>query len=258
MTAQGMICDLRSDTVTKPDRGMLRAMTLAEVGDDVFGEDPTVAKLEETVADMLGHEAGLFCVTGSLANMLAVRLLVSEGEEILCDAQAHIVRAELGGHAAFGAITTRTWPTTAPGGVPGEISPDLIGDMVSPRGNEFLVSTAAVSVENTHNFAGGAVQPVMLLRRLHHDMERQEIHVHLDGARLWNACAAVGASAHEYGKCATLVCVCLSKGLGAPAGSLLVGPAELIDRARLLRKRFGAGWRQAGVLAAAGLYALVS
>jgi threonine aldolase len=230
---------------------MLAAMTSAETGDDVYGEDPTVRALEERVAELLGHQAGLFTVTGSLANMLGIRSWVRPGQELLCEAQAHVVRAELGGHASWHAVTTRTWAHPR-----GRIDLDAVRAMLSPDAGPFLVSTAAVAVENTHNFAGGSVQPLPDLRALRDLVDGTGVRLHLDGARLWNAHIATGADLDAMGRLFDTVSVCLSKGLGAPVGSVLVGPDEIIAEARHWRKRMGAGWRQAGVLAAAGIYAL--
>jgi len=245
------VVDLRSDTVTRPTDGMRRAMAYAEVGDDVYGEDPTVNALEAHVAGLLGHEAGLFTPTGSLANMLGVRLLVDAGQELLCDSLAHVVRAELGGHAVLGQVTTRTFA-----GPRGLLDAEAALAMAAPDAGPYLVSTAAIAVENTHNFGGGTVQPLAQLRRLRAGAAALGIAVHLDGARLWNAHVATGVPLHEYGGLADTVSVCLSKGLGAPVGSVLVSSAERIARARIWRKRYGAGLRQAGVLAAAGRYAI--
>ncbi|WP_328322528.1 beta-eliminating lyase-related protein [Kribbella sp. NBC_00382] len=241
--------DLRSDTVTKPSAGMLAAMTSAPLGDDVYGEDPTVTELEETVAALLGHEAGLFTVTGSLANILGVRALVAPGSEVLCEASAHIARAELGAHAAVSGVTTRTW--SAPGG---QIDLDQIRALIAPDLGPYFVQTAAVSVENTHNFGGGAIQ--RSYDALADELDSIGMPLHLDGARLWNASVASGISMKAYASRAAAASVCLSKGLGAPIGSVLVGSAELVKESRVWRKRLGAGWRQAGVLAAAGLYAI--
>ena len=246
-----MLIDLRSDTVTRPTAGMLAAMASAETGDDVYAEDPTVRVLEERVASMLGHEAGLFTVTGSLANMLGIRAWVGPGQEVLCEARAHVVRAELGGHAAWHGVTTRTWSDPN-----GHVDLDAVGSMLAPDAGPYLVSTAAVAVENTHNFAGGAVQPLADLRALRDLVDGTGVRLHLDGARLWNAHVATGTALPVYGELFDTVSVCLSKGLGAPIGSVLVGPREAIGQARQWRKRMGAGWRQAGVLAAAGNYAL--
>jgi threonine aldolase len=245
------VIDLRSDTVTRPTDAMRQAMASAEVGDDVYGEDPSVAALEERVAELLGHEAALFTVTGSLANLLAVRLLVEAGQEVLCESQAHIARAELGAHGALSGVTMRTW--SAPRGL---VDVAAIDAMLAPDLGPFLVRTAAVSVENTHNFGGGSVQPLTALQELRALADRTGIAVHLDGARLWNAAVASGVSLADYAGLADTVSVCLSKGLGAPVGSLVAGTSEQIALARVWRKRLGAGWRQAGVLAAAGLYAL--
>ncbi|MET7284075.1 GntG family PLP-dependent aldolase [Kribbella sp. NPDC005582] len=241
--------DLRSDTVTRPSAGMLAAMTSAPVGDDVYGEDPTVNRLEETVAGLLGHEAGLFTTTGSLANLLGVQALVPRGGELLCEASAHVVRAELGGHAAVSGVTTRTWSAPA-----GQIDLEQIRSLITPDLGPYFVTTSAVSVENTHNFGGGAIQHGY--DALADELESRGIPLHLDGARLWNAAVATGRTPASYAARAAAVSVCLSKGLGAPVGSVLVGSTELIREARVWRKRLGAGWRQAGILAAAGLYAL--
>ena len=243
--------DLRSDTVTRPSPGMRAAMAAAEVGDDVYGEDPTVLALQERVAALLGHEAALFTPTGSMANQLGLRLLARPGEEVLCDSQAHVVRAELGAHAAFGAVTTRTW--NAPDGL--FAAADVIG-MAVPESSTHLVRTGVVAVENTHNFGGGTVQPLDELATLRSWAAESSVRLHLDGARLWNAHAATGTSLQTYGRLFDTVSVCLSKGLGAPIGSLIAGSADLVTGARWWRKRLGGGMRQVGVLAAAGLYAL--
>jgi threonine aldolase len=245
------VIDLRSDTVTRPTAGMRRAMAEAEVGDDVYGEDPTVNRLEAEVASLLGHEAGLYCPTGSMTNMLGVRMLVGPGQELLCDSLAHVVRAELGGHAALAGVTTRTWPSSR-----GRLDAEVPLSMATPDAGIHLVSTAAIAVENTHNFGGGTIQPVEQLRLLRQRTAALGIAVHIDGARLWNAHVATGVPLAEYGACADTVSVCLSKGLGAPIGSVLVSTAERIAAARVWRKRYGGGMRQVGVLAAAGRYAL--
>ena len=243
--------DLRSDTVTQPTEGMRQAMARAEVGDDVYGEDPTVRALEERVAGLLGHEAALFTPTGSMANVLAVGALVSPGQEVLCESSAHIARAELGAHAAIGGLTMRTW--THPRG---QVDLTAIAAMFAPDMGPFFVPTAAISVENTHNFAGGAVLPLQDLRDLREFTLGAGARVHLDGARLWNAHVATGTPLAGYGAVADVVTVCLSKGLGAPVGSLLAGPADAVAQARVRRKRLGGGMRQVGILAAAGLHAL--
>ena len=243
--------DLRSDTLTRPTEAMRRAMAAAEVGDDVYGEDPAIAALEERVADLLGHEAGLFCATGSLANLLGVAQLVPPGKELLCDARAHVVRAELGAHGALAGVTTRTWPTGD-----GRIDPGTVMAPAEPAAGPYLVSTAAIAVENTHNFASGVVQPYESMADLSQQARKVGIGMHLDGARLWNAHVATGIPLIDYGRLFDTVNVCFSKGLGAPVGSVLVASAERVAGARVLRKRLGAGWRQAGVLAAAAEHAL--
>ncbi len=226
-------------------------MARAPVGDDVYGEDPTASALEAQVADLLGHEAGLFVPSGSLGNQLGVRLLVPPGAELLCDHQAHVVRAEMGGHAVLGGITTRTWASAR-----GRLDPHAVADMAAPDAGPYLVSTAAIAVEDTHNFGGGTVQDLRDLQQLRDFAARSGVALHLDGARLWNAHVATGVALAEIGGLFDTVSVCLSKGLGAPVGSVLVSSAQRIARARVWRKRYGAGMRQIGILAAAGLYAL--
>lgn len=243
--------DLRSDTVTKPTEQMRAAMLAAPVGDDVYAEDPTVNELEQQVAGLLGHEAGLFCVSGSMCNMLGVRLLVEPGQEVLCDVQAHIARAEMGAHAALQGVTMRTFPSTR-----GKVQLAEVAKIISPAAGPYLVSTAAVAVENTHNFGGGTIQPFEELLAVGELCREHGIGYHLDGARLWNAHVATGVALEAYGRLFDTVSVCFSKGLGAPIGSVLVSTAENIARVRIMRKRLGGGWRQAGVLAAACLYAL--
>lgn len=243
--------DLRSDTVTKPTTGMRAAMAAAEVGDDVYGDDPTVRALEERVADMFGFEAALFTVSGSLANLLAIRGYVGPGTEVLCESQAHIARAEMGAHGALSGVTMRTWTDPA-----GRVDVEALRTLLAPDLGPFLVRTTCVSYENTHNFAGGTVQPPGAVADLRAFADAAGVAVHLDGARIWNAHVATGVGLPELAAAADTMGVCLSKGLGAPVGSLVLGTVDHIAAARVLRKRLGAGWRQAGVLAAAGLYAL--
>jgi threonine aldolase len=245
------LVDLRSDTVTRPTPQMRSAMAEAPVGDDVYGEDPTVNALEQRVADLLGHEAGLFVPSGSLGNQLGVRLLVPAGGELLCDRLAHVVRAEMGGHAVLGGITTRTWD--APRGL---LDPDVVIAMATPDAGPYLVSTRAVAVEDTHNFGGGTVQDLAAMQALRAYADSVGIALHLDGARLWNAHVATGVPLAQIGVLFDTVSVCLSKGLGAPVGSVLVSTADRIGQARVWRKRYGAGMRQVGILAAAGQHAL--
>jgi len=243
--------DLRSDTVTRPTPEMRAAMASAEVGDDVYGEDPTVVALEAEVAALLGYEAGLFVPSGSLGNQLGVRLLVQPGEELVCDSLAHVARAELGAAAVFAGVTFRTWQATR-----GLLDADAIGELIAPDAGPYLVSTAAIAVENTHNFGGGTVQPADQLRAVIELARSHRLGLHLDGARLWNAHVATGVALAELAGGFDTVSVCLSKGLGAPVGSVLVSTAGRIADARVWRKRYGAGMRQVGILAAAGRYAL--
>jgi threonine aldolase len=243
--------DLRSDTLTRPTPSMREAMARADVGDDVYGEDPTVNALEEHVAGLLGHEAALFTATGSLANQLGVRAHVRPGEELIADDLAHVLRAEMGAAAVLSGVTTRSWPATL-----GLLDVGQVRRLMAPAAGPYQVSTRCVVVENTHNFGGGTVQPLEEMRRLRELTAGAGVAVHLDGARLWNAHVATGIPLSEYAACADTVSVCLSKGLGAPVGSLLAGPAELVAEARIWRKRFGGGMRQVGILAAGGRYAL--
>jgi threonine aldolase len=246
-----MAIDLRSDTVTQPTAAMRDAIAGASVGDDVYGDDPTVNSLEERVAALFGHEAALFCPTGSLANQLSIRTLVKPGEELLVETRSHIVRAELGAAATFSGITTRTWP--AEDGLLRAEDPLAIAH---ENAGPYLVSTKAIAVENTHNFGGGTVQPIAEIEKLSVAARARGIAMHLDGARIWNAHVASHVSFAEYGKHFDTISVCLSKGLGAPVGSLMISTKERIQEARIWRKRYGAGMRQVGILAAAGHYAL--
>ena len=246
-----MTIDLRSDTVTKPSLGMRDAISQAPVGDDVYGDDPTVNSLEERVAQMFGKEAGVFTPTGSLANQLAIRILVAPGEELLAETNSHIVRAELGAAAVFSGITTRTWPATH-----GFLVAKDALDIARPDSGPYLVSTTAIAVENTHNFGGGTVQPISEIAALREGADTLGLALHLDGARIWNAHISSGVSFADYGKYFDTISVCLSKGLGAPVGSIMLSTKERVSKARIWRKRYGAGMRQVGLLAAAGHYAL--
>ena len=245
------LIDLRSDTVTKPSDGMREAMAKALVGDDVYGEDPTINSLEERVAKLFGKEAALFCPSGSLANQLSIRMLVAPGEELITETNSHIVRAELGAGAVFSGITTRTWLASR-----GLLSADDAINIARPDSGPYLVSTTAIAVENTHNFGGGTVQPISEIKKLREESEKLGIALHLDGARIWNAHIASGVELIEYGKYFDTLSVCLSKGLGAPVGSLMIASKERVAKARQWRKRYGGGMRQAGIVAAAGHYAL--
>lgn len=246
-----MAIDLRSDTVTQPSEGMRDAIAHAPVGDDVYGDDPTVNSLESRVAAMFGKEAAVFTPTGSLANQLAIRMLVAPGEELLAETNSHIVRAELGAAAVFSGITTRTWQAAN-----GRLNASEPIEIARPDSGPYLVSTTAIAVENTHNFGGGTVQPISEIAELRAQANELGLALHLDGARIWNAHIASGVSFLEYGKYFDTISVCLSKGLGAPVGSLMLSTNERVSKARVWRKRYGAGMRQIGILAAAGHYAL--
>jgi threonine aldolase len=242
--------DLRSDTVTKPTDAMRAAMAAAEVGDDVFGEDPTVNLLQETVAGLLGKEAGLFVPSGTMANQISLGALTRPGDEIICDAAAHCISFEGGALAALWGVQARTLP--APRGL---LDPAEVEALIRPPADHYP-RTRVIEVENTHNRGGGAVYPLARIEALGALARTRGLDLYMDGARLWNACAASGVAPAAYAAGATLVSTCLSKGLGAPVGSVVCGPRALVAEARRLRKRLGGGMRQAGVLAAAGLHAL--
>jgi len=247
---QDSIVDLRSDTLTRPTPGMRAAMAAAEVGDDVYGEDPSVNALEEQVAALFGHEAAVFVPTGTMGNQICLRVVVPPAQELLCGSEDHIVTYEHGGAAQHGGIQSRT--VNAPRGlvtaaeIAAELRPDGWG----------TVATRAVSVEQTHNRGGGAVHPLAALQELRALTAAQGVALHCDGARIWNAAVASGTPLTAYGACFDTLSVCLSKGLGAPVGSVVVTDAARAVEARQLRKRLGGGMRQAGVLAAAGSYAI--
>lgn len=248
--AEATVVDLRSDTVTRPTAAMRAVIAEAAVGDDVFGDDPTVAALEAEVAALFGHEAALFCPSGTMANQIALQLLVPPGGELLAGADAHVVSYELGATAALGGISTRTWPS-----VGAALDPDQIAAMVRPAGYP-SVPTRAVAVEQTHNLGGGGIVGLGTLRALRTLAGEAGLLLHCDGARIWHAHVADGVPLRDYGTLFDTLSVCLSKGLGAPVGSLVVGSAARIAQARILRKRLGGGMRQVGLLAAAGTYAL--
>jgi threonine aldolase len=245
------LVDLRSDTVTRPSAAMRAAMANARVGDDVYGDDPEVNALEAEIAELLGFEAGLFTPSGSLGNQLGLRLLAKPGQEIVCDSMAHIARAELGAAAVFSGITFRTWKAPQ-----GRLDVSAVAELIAPNAGPYLVSTAAIAVENTHNFGGGTVQAVDQVRAVIDLGRTHGLSMHLDGARLWNAHVASGIALRELAAGFDTVSVCLSKGLGAPVGSVLVASAGRIAEARVWRKRYGAGMRQVGILAAGARYAL--
>lgn len=242
--------DLRSDTVTKPTAAMRAAMAAAEVGDDVFGEDPTVLKLEERLAHLLGKEAALFVPSGTMSNQICVRVHTQLGDELLCDVNCHICKYEVGGPAQLSGVTCRTLE-----GEYGILELSQLQDKIQPV-NDHLVHTRLVCLENTHNRGGGRVYPLEKIDEIGHWAHENELMMHLDGARLWNAIVATGIPGKDWAQHFDSVSVCFSKGLGAPVGSALASTKEFITRARKIRKLFGGGMRQAGILAAAALYAL--
>lgn len=242
--------DLRSDTVTRPTAGMRAAMATAEVGDDQYGEDPSVRALEEEVADLLGHEAAVLTPTGIMATQVLLRSLVPPGAEVVCEADAHVVAYEAGAAAINAQVQFRTVT-----GDRGRLDAEGVRAALRPVGFP-NTEVGAISVEETTNRGGGAVHGLDRLRELRSVADERGIPLHGDGARLWNALAATGQEPAAVGSCFTALSVCLSKGLGAPVGSLALGPSAVIDEARRWRRRFGGAMRQAGVLAAAGTYAL--
>jgi threonine aldolase len=242
--------DLRSDTVTRPTPGMLAAMTSAAVGDDVFGEDPTINELEQRVSALFGKELGLFVPTGTMSNQIAVRIHCRPQDEILLESTCHIYLWEAGGPAALSGVTCRTLD-----GRHGLLDVSDLEGKVRPD-DQHAVRTRLVCLENTHNRGGGAIQPLETIAAISTWARGNGLAMHLDGARIWNAMAATGVPAREWGRHFDTVSVCFSKGLGTPVGSALLGPRDLIAHARRIRKLFGGGMRQAGFLAGACLYAL--
>ncbi len=242
--------DLRSDTVTRPTPAMREAIARAEVGDDVLGKDPTVGRLEERVAELLGKEAALFFPSGTMANQAAILLHTRPGTEAVCEAEAHVFHYEMADVAMLSGVQLRIVPSER-----GRVEAAAYAAAVRPD-SPHLPTTSLLCVENTHNMHGGVVVPLASLRAIRELAAGRGLPVHLDGARLWNAWAATGTALDEWADCADTVMVSLSKGLGCPVGSVLAGPAALIERAWTVRKRLGGGMRQVGILAAAGLHAL--
>lgn len=243
--------DLRSDTVTRPSQEMRRAMMAAEVGDDVYGEDPTVNRLEARAAERFGREAALFVPTGTMANQIAIHLQTQPGQEVVCEARSHLFNLEMGMTAAFSGAQLR--PVSAE---TGRLSWGLVESALRLTDPYNKARTGLVVVENTHNWAGGVVVPVAMTRDLCRELRQRGVRIHLDGARIFNAAVALGVEVRELSADFDSLMFCLSKGLGAPVGSVLLGDREFIHRARIARKMLGGGMRQAGVLAAAGLVAL--
>ncbi len=250
MTTPSTPIDLRSDTVTRPTAAIRRAMAEAEVGDDVMGEDPTVIKLQERTAELLGKEAALFVPSGTMANQLAIGAHSRPGDELLCDPYAHVYMWEGGGLARLWGLTARTVEPAR-----GLLTQDDIKGMIRPVDPHYA-QTRLVSLENTHNRRGGKVHPITAVAEISGWARANHLAMHLDGARLMNAVVASGIAAKEWARYFDSVAICYSKGLGAPIGSALVGSADLIHEAHRLRKVLGGGMRQAGVIAAAALHAL--
>jgi threonine aldolase len=244
------IIDLRSDTVTRPTPAMRAAMHAAEVGDDVFYEDPTVNRLQERVAALLGKEAALYVPSGTMSNQVCVKAHTQPGDELLCEANCHIYNFEAGGPAALSGVTCRCIE-----GEYGVLDVSQLEDKIRPD-NEHLVRTRLVCLENTHNRGGGRIFPLEKVRAISEWAHAHGLLTHLDGARLWNAVVATGIPAAEWARHFDSVSVCFSKGLGAPIGSALAGSREFVKRAHRIRKLFGGAMRQAGVAAAGALYAL--
>lgn len=244
------LVDLRSDTVTKPTPAMREAIAHAEVGDDVMGDDPTVMQLEALTAEVLGKEAAIFMPSGSMTNQIAVRIHCKPGDEFLCEAGCHIYNYEQGAFAQLSGVVARTIE-----GDNGILEPEQLHGTVRAE-NEHLVRTRLVCLENTHNRGGGRIQPHEHVAAICEWAHESGLRTHLDGARLFNAVSATGIAADEWSKHFDTVSVCFSKGLGAPVGSALAGPAEMIKEARRHRKCFGGGMRQVGIIAAGALFAM--
>jgi threonine aldolase len=244
------ITDLRSDTVTKPSREMREAMLAAEVGDDVYGEDPTVNRLQEKVAGMLGKESALFVPSGVMANQLALKTLTQPGEEVIVESDSHIFNFETAGAAFLSNVQLYTVK-----GNRGVLRAEQLEQAIRPK-IYYNAKTSLVCLENTHNKAGGTIYPLEEIQKIHDAARKRQLLLHLDGARLWNASVATGIPPKEYARYFDTVSVCFSKGLGAPVGSALLGSRENIERARKYRKIFGGGMRQVGILAAGALFSL--
>jgi threonine aldolase len=245
-----VLIDLRSDTVTKPSEKMRRAMAEAEVGDDVYGEDPTVNLLEAKAAEIFGREAAIFMPTGTMGNVTAIRLHTQHGQEVICEARSHVLDWEMGMIAAFAGCQVRT--VAAERGI---LTWQHIAPVIAPS-IYYRAQTGLICVENTHNMAGGTVTPLVVFEEIWAEAKKAGLPVHLDGARVFNAAAALNLPVAELTRGSDTVMFCLSKGLGAPVGSMLVGSKDLMARAKSVRKALGGGMRQAGILAAAGLIAL--
>lgn len=245
-----MVIDLRSDTFTKPTPEMRDTMARAEVGDDVFGEDPTVNRLQDHIADLFGKEAALFTASGTMGNQIAINALTQPGQEVILDSNAHIFYYEAGAPAILSGVQLRTLDSNN-----GILTKEKIESAIRPE-NVHFPPTSLICLENTHNRAGGTIFPIEEIKRIRQLAEERGIRMHLDGARLWNASVATGVPLREYGQYFDSITVCFSKGLGAPVGSCVVGDADFIKRAHRYRKIYGGGMRQAGIIAAGALYAV--
>ena len=244
------VIDLRSDTVTKPSPAMREAMMNAEVGDDVFGEDPTVIALQEKVAALLGKEAALYVPSGTMGNQICIKVHTQPGDEVIMEKDCHPFNYETGALAFLSNIQPYTIQ-----GKHGVITVEQIKRAIRPK-MYYMPRSALVTIENTHNRAGGTIYPMNVIKEIHELTRNENMGYHLDGARLWNACVETGILPKEYASYFDSVSVCLSKGLGAPVGSVIASSKEFIEKARKIRKIFGGGMRQAGILAAAGIFAL--
>jgi threonine aldolase len=242
--------DLRSDTVTKPSKEMRKAMADAEVGDDVFGDDPTVNRLQARIAEMLGKEAALYVPSGSMGNAVCLRAQTVPGNEVIIERSGHIVNYEVANVAAFSGLQT-----SMVDGSYGVITQEQVEPLLKTE-SLHTPGTRLICIENTHNRAGGTIFPLFEMRKLRALADERGIAIHLDGARLWNAHVADGIPLADYAECADSVSVCFSKGLGAPIGSCVAGTKEFVDRARRVRKMLGGGMRQVGIIAAAAIYAI--
>jgi threonine aldolase len=245
-----LVVDLRSDTVTKPSAEMRRAMMEAEVGDDVYGEDPTINRLEQRAAEIFGREGAIFVPTGTMGNQIAIKVHTRPGQEIICEERAHIKDYEMAMMAQFSGCLPRTVA-----GEDGILSWGLVRRKIQPS-TYYVAQTGLIALENTHNMAGGAVTPTEAVDEICEGAHNAGLPVHMDGARIFNAAAALGQHVSEITRSLDSIMFCLSKGLGAPVGSMLVGSRNFIKQARIYRKSLGGGMRQAGILAAAGLIAL--
>lgn len=243
--------DLRSDTVTRPSEAMRKAMYNAEVGDDVFKEDPTVNKLEQFAADLLGKEAALYVSSGVMGNQICLNVLTNPGDEVICERDAHIFNYESGSPAALSGVQLN--PIDGKYGI---ITVEQVESFIRPSSAYYMPKTKVIEIENTHNRAGGTIWPIENIISIKGLAKKYNLYFHLDGARIWNASVAAGIPVKEYASHFDSISCCLSKGLGAPVGSIIAGSKDFIKEAYRIRKAWGGGMRQAGIIAAAGLYAL--